>query len=299
MKILVSGASGLVGTCLQSYLKTCGHQLVPLVRQKNKERGDAILWHPEQGYVDEASLEDFDAVINLAGENIAGGRWNEQRKNRILSSRLNSVQTLVKAFSKLRNPPKTFISASAVGVYGNQKDRWCTEETPPGQGFLVDVCRQWEAAAGQAQELGIRTIAMRFGVVLSTKGGALRKMLPLFKLGLGGRLGPGEQYMSWIDIDDLVAIVLFALTNKSLSGPVNVVAPHPVTNAVFTKALGNVLGRPTFLAVPACMLKLALGRQMAEELLLCSTRVEPMRLVQAGYSFSYPCLSESLKHLLK
>lgn len=298
MKILLSGASGLVGTALQCYLKRCGHQLIQLVRHKSKEQGDAILWHPEEGYIDEASLEGFDAVVNLSGESIAGGRWSAQRKKGIVESRISSTQTLVTAFGKLRSPPKTFISASAVGFYEGHKDKWCTEGTPHGQGFLAEVCQLWEEAAAPAQELGIRTILMRFGIVLSPKGGALGKMLIPFKLGLGGVLGSGEQFMSWIDIDDLVAIVLFALTNKQLTGPINVVAPFPVTNAVFTKALGQILNRPTFLSIPAFMLKLVLGEQMANELLLNSTRVDPMRLVQSGYSFLYPDLTASLKHLL-
>ncbi len=299
MRILISGASGLVGKALLSFLKTCGHEVVRLVRRPQEVQEDAIFWDPDKGELALPSLEGFDAVINLSGENIAGGRWNEKRKQRILESRIQSTATLAKALSQLKSPPQTFICASAVGIYGDQGDSWCSEDTTSGAGFLADVCKQWEAAAAPAVDKGIRTIFLRFGIVLSAQGGALAKMMLPFKLGFGGALGSGQQYMSWIDIDDLVAIVLYALTHKSLKGPVNAVSPNPVTNTAFTKILGNALSRPIFLNMPAFALRLILGKEMADEFLLSSTRVKPLRLTQAGYSFLYPDLASALKHEIK
>jgi uncharacterized protein len=297
MRILISGASGLVGTSLKNYLKAKGHDVFTLVRDRAKLDQNSIYWEPQEGKIDLQSMENFDAVVNLAGTNIADTRWTKKRKNDILQSRLQAAKTLVNALEKLDHPPKTFVSISAIGFYGDSGLRVCTEDTPNGKGFLADVCRQWEQASQVPAATKIRTVHLRLGVVLSTKGGALSKMLIPFKLGLGGPLGSGEQYMSWITIEDVVEIILFALTNHSLVGPINAVAPNPATNSEFTKALGKVLNRPTFFRVPAFMLQLILGKEMADEILLASTCVKPVLLEKAGYQFLYPDLDKALKAL--
>lgn len=299
MKILISGASGLVGKALQESLKESGDQVVCLVRDRSKVSESAIFWDPANGLVDIASLEGFDAVVNLAGESIAAGRWNDRLKRRILNSRLDSTKTLVNALIRLKQPPKVFVNASAIGIYGDRADEICTEESRIGSGFLADVCRQWEEAALVAEDKGIRTVLLRIGVVLSSEGGALTKMLPPFKLGLGGRLGSGEQYMSWVAIDDLVGAILFTISNDSLKGPVNVVAPDAIKNKDFTTVLGKVLSRPTILPVPEFALKALAGNEMAEEVLLGSTYVEPTKLLQAGYAFKYPKLEKALDDLVE
>jgi len=299
MKVLISGASGLIGKALQDELKNSGDEVYTLVRDKSKISQTDIFWDPSHSQVDIASLEGFDAIVNLAGENIATGRWNEQRKQQILESRVQSTQTLANALIRLKNPPKVFISGSAIGYYGDQKDLLCDENGPSGEGFLADVCRQWEAAALPVEEKGIRLVLLRTGIVLSYKGGALAKMLPIFKLGGGGRLGSGDQDMSWITLDDLVAAILFAIRNEEIRGPVNGVAPKPVTNAVFTQELGEALNRPTVLPVPKFALELAVGKEMAQEMLLSSLRAEPKKLMDAGFAFKYPELKQALNYLLQ
>lgn len=299
MKFLVSGASGLVGKALVDFLKRSHVQVKCLVRSDKNRQEDEIFWSPEEGKIDFASLEGFDVVIHLAGENVAGGRWNAERKQRILMSRVKSTEVLVHALCQLKHPPSSLLGASAIGIYGDQGDLSCDEETSPGTGFLANVCKQWEAAMAPAKLKGIRVVNLRFGIVLSAHGGALAKMLPIFKIGLGGRMGSGEQYMSWVAIDDLIAIILYAAKHANVKGPVNVVSPHPVTNAVFTRVLAKVLHRPAILPVPAFILRLLLGKEMADALLLNSLRAKPSQLMQAGYSFIYPDLEEALKHLLK
>lgn len=299
MKILISGSSGLVGSALIPFLKKSGHDIVKLVRDERQMTKDTLLWNPEAEQIKLSDIENFDAVINLAGENIASGRWTDGRKQRILDSRVKSTRTLSRAVSKLKNPPKVFISASAIGFYGDRGDTLCTEETSKGQGFLADVCQQWEAAAEPAKLAGIRTANLRFGVVLSPKGGALGKMLTPFQLGLGGVLGSGEQYVSWIAIDDLLNAVAFVINNEALEGPINTVSLHATTNRQLTKTLGKVLNRPTILSVPAFALRLLLGNQMANEFLLSSTRAEPFLLLKTGFKFLYTDLESTLNHLLK
>jgi uncharacterized protein (TIGR01777 family) len=250
------------------------------------------------GLIDITALEGFDAVVNLAGENIAV-KWTEDQKQKILQSRIESTKTLVNALIRLKRPPNILINASAIGYYGNRGDEVCNEESSPGQGFLAEVCQQWEEAAHPAEEKGIRVVLLRIGIVLSPDGGALAKMLPVFKFGAGGKFGSGEQYMSWIAIDDLVGIILFTLNQENLKGPVNAVAPEPVRNVDFVKILGKTLNRPEILPVPETALKLLAGKEMAEEMLLSSTYVEPKKLLQSGYSFIYPNLEKALNYLIE
>lgn len=295
MKILISGSSGLVGSELQRILKEQGHKVINLVRCKENEKENALFWDPEQSILDFHKLEGFDVVINLAGASISKGRWTSKRKQEIVESRVKSTNLLSNALSQLKHPPKVFISASAVGYYGDRGNILCDEETELGKGFLADVCYQWEHAALRASSAGIRTVLLRFGVILSPKGGALAKMLTPFKLGLGGVLGSGYQYMSWVSIDDVIGVILHVIYDHSLTGAVNVVSPQAVTNREFTKVLAEVLHRPAFIPVPAVVLRLILGKEMANELLLSSTRVEPKRLLNSDYKFIHSDLKKCLK----
>jgi uncharacterized protein len=299
MKILIAGASGLIGKALKDSLEQSGNQVICLVRSRAEVSDRAIFWDPEHGLVDIASLEGFDAVVNFAGENIFSGRWTSFKKKRILNSRVESTKTLVNALIRLQKPPKVFINASAIGFYGDRGDEICTEESRMGSGFLADVCRQWEAAAMPAQEKGIRTVLLRTGIVLSPEGGALSKMLPPFKAGLGGKLGSGKQYVSWIAIEDLIGIILFVIGNDRIQGPVNAAVPDAIKNEDFSAILGNVLNRPTMLSVPVFALKLLLGNEMAEETVLASTYVEPKKLMEAGYEFKYLDLEKALNDILE
>jgi hypothetical protein len=266
-----------------------------LVRALPTAGGD-IPWDPAAGRLDPARLEGLDAVVHLAGENIAG-RWTAAKKARIRSSRVEGTRLLAEALAGLKRPPKTLLCASAIGYYGDRGAELLREESPAGTGFLAEVCREWEAAARPAAEKGLRVVHLRIGVVLSPAGGALARMLMPFKLGLGGRIGSGSQFMSWIASDDLSGVIRHALTTESLRGPVNAVAPQAVTNLEFTQTLGRVLRRPTPFPMPAFAARLAFG-EMAEALLLASARVEPTRLVASGYRFRAPELEGALRHLL-
>lgn len=297
MRIAVSGSTGLVGSEVVASLSAAGHEVARLVRRVPAPGEKAVRWNPEKGKIDAAGLEGLDAVIHLAGENIASGRWNAARKAAIRDSRVNGTRLLSEALAGLARPPKTLVCASAIGYYGDRGADLLTEESPPGTGFLSDVCREWEAASEPAARKGIRIVALRIGVVLTPKGGALSRMLPPFRAGLGGVIGGGRQYVSWVALDDLVGIVLHALQSGELRGPVNAVAPVPVTNRELTEALGRVLSRPTLLPVPAFALRLAMG-EMADALLLASTRVAPRRLEETGYRFRFPELGGALRHLL-
>ncbi|MGZ8450004.1 MAG: TIGR01777 family oxidoreductase [Candidatus Deferrimicrobiaceae bacterium] len=298
MRVAVSGSTGLVGSEVVASLSAAGHEVVRLVRRAPAQGEKAVRWDPGKGTIDSAGLEGVDAVIHLAGENVVSGRWTAARKAAIRDSRVNGTRLLCDALAGLARPPKTLVCASAVGIYGDRGDELLTEESPPGTGFLTEVSREWEAASGPAARKGIRVVALRIGMVLSPNGGALSRMLPLFRIGLGGALGSGRQYMSWVVLDDLVGIVLHALRSGELRGPVNAVAPVPVTNREFTEALGKALSRPTLFPVPAFALRLAVGREMADALLLASARVVPRRLEEAGHPFRCPELGAALQHLL-
>jgi uncharacterized protein (TIGR01777 family) len=297
MNVLVSGASGLVGSALVSHLTARSYSVARLVRRKPVAAESEIFWDPDGGRIDTASLARFDAVVHLAGANIASGRWTQGRKRGILGSRIHGTRLLSTALAALEKPPKVMVSTSAVGYYGSRGDEILREESSPGSGFLAEVCRRWEEAAVPAAGTGIRLVVLRMGMVLSATGGALRRMLPPFRLGAGGRIGAGNQFMSWIALDDLLEIIVFALKNPSLRGAVNSVAPEPVTNREFTRTLGKVLRRPAFLPVPASVIRLLFG-EMGEEVLLASTRVEPASLAAAGFEFRYGNLEAALRHVL-
>ncbi len=293
MKIVVAGASGLIGTALVPFLISQGHQVATLVCSKLPTTPQEILWNPSTGEIDSQALEGFDAFINLAGENIASGRWSAARKTRIHDSREQATRLLCDTIARLKQPPKVLINASAIGYYGDRGEESLIETSSSGTGFLAQVCRDWEASTERAQSHGVRVVCLRIGVVLTPKGGALRSMLLPFKLGLGGKIGSGKQIMSWVTLDDLVNIFAFALSHHALEGPVNVVAPNPVTNAEFTKALGSALKRPTWLPFPAFAARLILG-EMADELLLSSAKVLPTKLQKAGYTWLYPKIQDAL-----
>lgn len=298
MKIIVSGASGMVGARLVPALKSQGHEVIRLVRDHRKTGPGAAIWDPRAGTIDPAALTGCEAAVNLAGESIAAGRWNEKRKAAIRESRMDATTTIAKALASLEPRPRVLVNASAIGYYGSRGDEWLDESSGSGSGdFLSSVCRDWEAATEPARAAGVRVVMTRFGVILSKDGGALAKMLTPFKLGLGGVIGSGRQYMSWIAIDDVIGSILHSLNHAELVGPVNVVAPKPVTNAEFTKTLGRVLARPTIFPMPAFAAKLAFG-QMGEELLLGGQRVKPAKLEQTGYPFQYPELEAALRHVL-
>lgn len=293
MKVAIAGATGFIGTRLSSFLKSKGHEVVRIVR-KNAEVDD-ILWNPAVHEIDTQKLEGIDVIINLAGENIAGGRWSRRRKENILKSRVDATETLSKAVQRLSRPPQLFINTSAIGIYGNRGDEVLTESSPSGTGFLAEVCQQWEKAITYIPQT--RVVILRFGAVLSAEGGMLEKMLIPFKMGLGGVIGTGEQYISWIDIDDLLAVFEYVINHNHLSGPYNAVSPAPVTNYDYTKALGKTLHRPTFFAMPAFVARLAFG-EMADEMILSSQKALPAKLVSEGFVFKYPKIEESLEHLL-
>jgi uncharacterized protein (TIGR01777 family) len=297
MRVLVSGSSGLVGSALVSLLTGGGHQVVRLVRAQPKDEASEVRWDPEAGDIDGAGLKGVDAAVHLAGESIAAGRWTAAKKGRILESRVKGTRLLAEALAGLEPVPRALVSASAVGYYGDRGEEELREESGSGSAFLSEVCRQWEAATEPAAAGGIRVVNLRFGIMLSAAGGALPRLLTPFRLGAGGTVGSGRQFMSWIALDDVVGVILHALITEALRGPVNAVAPQPVTNREFTKTLGRVLGRPTLFPLPAFAARLAFG-EMADELLLASQRVEPARLLASGYSFRFPELEGALRHVL-
>ena len=294
MKILISGSSGLIGSAAATALKSDGHNVVHLVRPGKPPNPGDVQWDPMRATVDVAALEGVEVVIHLSGAGIADGRWTEERKQLLRSSRIDTTRVLVDSLSRLKQKPRVLIVASAIGYYGNRGDEILTESSTTGTDFLALVCRDWEAEASRAAARGIRTVMLRTGVVLSGKGGALPKMLTPFKLGVGGRLGSGQQWMSWIAIEDVVGIIRNAIANEQVSGPVNVVAPNPVRNEEFTRLLAAMLHRPAIFPAPAFMLRLAMG-EMADAVLLGSDRVKPERMLAAGYKFRFEILEPALR----
>jgi hypothetical protein len=278
-------------------LERDGHLVRQIVRGKVVDADREIHWDPDAGKIDAQELNGIDAMIHLAGENIAGHRWTKEFKEKILKSRADGTRLLCHALAKLEMRPSVLVSASATGYYGNRGDELVNESSPNGSGFLAEVCREWEAATKPARDAGIRVVNLRIGPVLSPKGGALAKMLPPFRAGLGGVIGSGKQYLSWITLDDMVSAIEFVLQSEQIRGPVNAVTPDAVTNYEFTKTLGRVLSRPTIFPMPAFAARLAFG-EMADEMLLGGIRVEPRTLVSAGFKFAYPQLEPALRHLL-
>jgi uncharacterized protein (TIGR01777 family) len=296
VQIAITGATGLIGRALCDALVADGHHVVRLVRRA-PHSVDEVQWDPAAGIVEPARLTGVDAVIHLAGENIGGGRWTDARKARILNSRVNGTRLLCDAIEKLQSPPKVLISASAIGYYGDRGDELLNEASGSGSGFLPDVCVAWERATESAATRGVRVVLLRTGAVQTPEGGSLQRMLLPFKLGIGGKFGTGKQWWSWIGIEDVTGVIRFALMNEKLAGPVNLVAPHPVTNEEFTKILARLLKRPAIAPIPRFALKVILG-EMADGLLFSSARVEPKRLSEAGYQFHQTELEPTLRSLL-
>lgn len=296
MNILITGSNGLLGKELCHYLAPA-HVIFTLVRNHQQCCERAFYWNPEQGELDESALTGIEAVIHLAAEPIADGRWNPAKKQRILNSRVKGTALLARAIANHPNPPQVFISASAIGYYGNKGPLSLTEESPPGNDFLAEVCQQWEVASHIDGHPEIRRVQLRIGVVLTPKGGALAKMLPPFRLGLGGPLGHGQQYLSWITLNDTMRAIEYCLITPHIRGPVNLVSPHPITNAEFSKTLAHTLQRPAWFNVPAPILRLLAG-ELADLALLSSTRVEPTKLIANGFVFHAPQLAPALAGLV-
>ena len=289
MKIAMTGSSGLVGSALMPILISAGHNVVALKRPHD--------WNPDQGTVNLSAFSGVEALIHLAGENIASGRWTAAKKQRVLDSRTKGTRLISETISRMEKPPQVLVSASAIGYYGDRGDEVLIEDSAPGKGFLAEVCSQWEAATDPATRRGIRVVHLRIGLVLSPNGGALGKMLLPFKLGLGGRIGSGKQFWSWISLDDLCGAIVHCTQATGLHGPVNIVSPTPVTNSEFTKSLGRALGRPTIFPVPTFVLRTALG-EMADALVLASARVEPTKLTASRFVFRHTELNSTLRYLL-
>lgn len=296
MRTLISGYNGLIGNALTRALRADGHTLLSLSRSADPQKPLQIRWSPQQQSMETHKLNQVDAVVHLAGESIVG-RWTTTKKEAITESRILGTRLLCQTLARLPEPPKTLICASATGFYGDQGDSICTEESAGGEGFLADVCRGWEGETEEAKQAGIRVVNLRIGMVLAAEGGALKQMLIPFRLGLGGRLGSGKQFWSWVALRDLVRIIKFCLEREEIHGPVNAVAPCAVTNAEFTKTLAASLGRPAVIPVPQWAARLVLG-EMADALLFCSARVHPEKLNTAGFEFKTPELADSLKQIL-
>ena len=295
MNILISGSSGFIGSALAPYLQSHGHTILKLVRDHSQP---GIFWNPGQGVIDLPADAKIDAVINLSGDNIAAARWTKQKKEKILSSRIDSTSLLARTAARLNPHPKVFLSSSGIGFYGDGGNTIVDETSPAGRGFLVDVSREWEAATLAARQAGMRVVCLRISLVLGGKGGILRRLLPLFQAGLSPVLGSGRQYMSWIAMDDFNAAVKYILSNELLSGPVNLCAPNPVTNREFTKTLNRILKRPTLFRMPSFMLSAVLG-EMGKEELLYSSRAVPKKLMVSGFEFRYPDIETALRHVLR
>ncbi|MHB1776565.1 MAG: TIGR01777 family oxidoreductase [Acidimicrobiales bacterium] len=306
MRVLVSGAHGMIGSAVVARLAADGHAVVTLDRPGSQRRAvpaatGSVRWDPSAGTLDRTALADagrIDAVVHLAGAGIGDRRWSAARRQELVDSRVGSTRLLAAELAIAATPPEVLVSASAVGIYGDRGDDELTEDDAAGDGFLADLCRQWEEATGAAAEAGVRVVTLRSGIVLSPIGGALARQLPLFRLGLGGRLGDGRQWVSWITLADEVGVVVRAITDPGLRGPVNAAAPQPVTNAGLTRAIARAVHRPAALAVPRTALALAVGRQLADEMLLASQRVRPDRLSAAGHRFEHPEIDAALAAVL-
>lgn len=295
MRIVVSGASGFIGSALVKALDAEGQDVVRLVRRAAKKPNE-VSWNPARGELDVRGLSECRAIVHLAGENIAG-RWTEAKMVRILDSRIRGTRLLAEAMGRVGGRPKVFVSASASGYYGDRGGEVLSERSAPGVGFLPDVCKEWEAASWPAAQHGLRVVNPRFGMVLDSHGGALAAMLPVYRAGLGGILGDGRQHMPWVTIEDAVAAIMFLINEPSVAGPVNVTSPHSVTNRKFVKTLAGVLHKPAFMRVPRFALRLMFGK-MADEVLLASANVVPEKLLEAGFRFCHPELEEALKSVL-
>lgn len=296
MRILVTGASGLIGSVLVPFLEERGHTVQRFVRREPGS-GAEVFWDPEAGRIDASAVEGADAVVHLAGKNLADGRWTPALKKQFLASRVQGTHLVAMAAAKAKNPPRAVLSASAIGYYGHCGNARIAEQAPAGDDFLARLCADWEAASQPAAEAGVRVARLRIGIVLSPGGGALAQMLPVFRLGLGGPLGSGRQFMSWIHIRDIAGAILHIIETPSVQGPVNLVSPNPVTNLELTRALGRALRRPALLPAPAPALRLAFG-EMADAALLSSARVFPEKLLQSGYEFAFTDLDAALRDLL-
>ncbi len=297
MNVLISGASGVVGSALIPFLTTGGHRVTRLVRKKTVPGEEEVYWNPNANTLNTDDLAGTDTVIHLAGENIGQGRWTKEKKTRIIESRTKGTSLIANAIAKLDPAPRVMVCASAIGYYGNRGSQVLTEEDGPGDDFISEVCHKWEKAAEPAIEKGIRVVFMRIGIALTPSGGALERLLLPFQMGIGGKIGSGSQYMSWIGIDDVIGAIYHAIKNDKIEGPVNVVSPNPVTNKEFTKTLGRVLSRPTLATVPEFAIKIAFG-EMGREIPLSSTRVKPEKLMKTGYRFRNPDIEGALSHLL-
>jgi uncharacterized protein (TIGR01777 family) len=297
MIVAVTGSSGLVGTALVDALAAEGHAVRRMVRRPVRDAQREIRWEPAAGTIEAEQLAGVDAIVHLAGENLAGHRWTESVKARIRDSRIQGTRLLCETLAGLASKPSVLVSASAIGYYGDRGAEVVDESSPPGRGFLAELCQAWEAETHPARDADVRVVNLRLGVVLSRRGGALAKMLTPFKLGLGGVIGSGQQYLSWVSLDDVVSAIQFALAAAALAGPVNAVAPQPVTNREFTKTLGRVLRRPTVFPMPAFAARWAFG-EMADEMLLSGVRVEPHVLSSAGFAFQHPQLELALRHAI-
>jgi len=303
MKIIISGASGLVGRALTAALRSEGHTVLHLVRRSGHStepaREGEVLWDPHSATVDVAALEAADAIAHLNGASIAGGRWTPARKQILRSSRIDTTRILVDSIARLRQKPRVFVAASAVGYYGHRGDEILTESSSVGTGFLALLARDWEAEAIRAQTgAGVRTTILRFGVIFAAEGGALGPMLAPFKFGLGGPLGTGDQWISWVALQDVIAMIRLVIANPEFAGPLNVVSPHPVRNSEFARTAGKILHRPAIFPTPAFLLRLAVG-EMAGALLLTSQRVIPERLLSVNFPFQFPDLESTLRAILK
>ncbi len=297
MKILITGASGLIGKELQKSFAAKGYDMLLASRSEPKDEKH-IQWSIEEGFTDPSKLEGVDVVIHLAGENVSGLRWTDEKKKAIRDSRVLGTRNVVDAISKLKNRPHTFIASSAIGFYGDRANEEVTESSAAGDTFLSGVCKEWEAESRRAEDAGIRTVLLRTGIVLSKDGGALSTMLLPFKLGVGGVVGTGKQWMSWIALDDEIAVINYVIENENIRGAVNAVSPNPATNHDFTKTLGDVLYRPTFLPLPEFAISMVFG-EMGDALLLASTKVAPKRLLDAGFEFKYTDLKKAIEHAVE